>query len=252
MVAASRNISVPSPEISLVVPVYNGGAAIVPTLRRWGEVLAGLAAEIIVIDDGSADGTGRLLDEFQSSGALAGLSVIHQRNAGHGPAVRRGYALARGRWVFQADSDNEVDPEFFRRLWDQRAGFDLVLARRRNRREAWVRRLVTASVPFLVLPWSRRRLPDLNVPFRLIRGETLRRLLGSIPGNAFAPNVLMSILACRTGCAVLSVPVPHRPGPGGGRSLGGRKLLRALRRAAADLARISRRSLPASPREKSE
>ena len=222
-------------QLSLVMPVYNDSFGIAATLRNWKMVLQDLAAEIIVIDDGSTDGTAEVLDKLAASGDFANLNMIHKKNAGHGPAIRKGYLLARGEWIFQADSDNEVSPDYFQLLWKGREKADLVLGRRIHRREIWLRRLVTFSEPLVAWPWARRFIPDINVPFRLIKKEVLSRLLEYIPDDAFAPNVLMTILAARRGYAIKSVSVPHRGDLTGGKSLAGRKLWRAISRVGADI-----------------
>ncbi|HOO77068.1 MAG TPA: glycosyltransferase family 2 protein [bacterium] len=233
-----ENLAVPRPdglELSLVIPVYNGEAGIEATLRQWGEVLSGLRREIIVLDDGSTDGTGEVLDRLAASGALPGLSVVHKPNSGHGPTIYRGYATARGDWVFQADSDNEVDPAYFPRLWGIRERADLVLGRRRSRQENWVRRAATGLIPFATWPWSRRLLRDINVPFRLYRRDKLVTGLKKVRPDAFAPNALLSIVFARGGERIVSVPVPHRHDGASGKSLAGARFFRALRRAWKDL-----------------
>jgi len=226
-------------ELSVVIPVYNGLTVIESTVRRWTQVLAGFTAEIIVIDDGSIDGTREILDSLVQEGIFSGLRVIHQANAGHGPAVVRGYREARGAWIFQADSDNEVEPGYFVRLWERREPADLVLGRRTNRRENWLRRMSTGLIPLAMLPWSHHILHDINVPFRLIRNEVLEALLQRMPQNPFAPNALLSILAVRLGYRVVSTRVPHHHDENSGRSLAGGKFFRALAQASRDLAALN-------------
>lgn len=222
-------------ELSLVLPVYNDVQGIESTLRAWLKALGKIEAEIIVVDDGSTDGTGGGLDRLAADRSSGNLRVIHQENAGHGPAVRKGYESARGEWVFQADSDNEVSPDFFQRLWEKRGTADLILGRRLDREESRLRRLITFIIPLITWPWSRRIVPDLNVPFRLIRREMLNKLLKYIPENAFAPNLLISLLTARSGLKIRSIPVPHHGDGEGGKTLAGRKLWKALRSAWADL-----------------
>lgn len=225
------------PELSLVIPVYNGASGIAETLRRWDEVLGDISREVIVLDDGSADGTGKILDELAASGSVRGLRVVHKPNSGHGPTIRRGYEMARGEWVFQADSDNEVAPAYFPRLWEARENVDLVLGRRMGRNENWVRRLATGLIPLVTLPWSRRILRDINVPFRLYRREKLAEAILGISPDAFAPNALLSIRFARRGCRIVSVGVPHSRDEERGKSLAGGRFFRALRRAGKDLRR---------------
>src|SRR3989338_8550426 len=100
------NGSLPQPELSIVMPCYNESAGIEPVLMEWLLFLRGLklsSFEIVVINDGSTDGTGRILDKLRRESRE--LRVFHQLNVGHGRAVRRGYETARGRYVAQVDSN---------------------------------------------------------------------------------------------------------------------------------------------------
>lgn len=228
------------PEVSLVMPVYNGSRTISQTLQLWDQALDGFSREIIVVNDGSRDDTADILDRLVDS--VPGLRVIHQENSGHGPAVYRGYREAAGDWVFQADSDNEVMPSFFRRLWKEKDEADLVLGWRRQRRENLVRKSATALIPWAVFPLAGKRLHDINVPFRLIRRSALSDLLAVIPPDAFAPNAIMTVLASRWGLRLRSIGVPHHSDDSSGRSLAGKKFFLALGAAWRDLRRTMERS----------
>jgi len=95
------------PELSVIVPVYNEKATVEEILRRIKAV--DITKEIIIVDDGSTDGTREIL---QAMPPEDGLQIHYQeRNQGKGAAIRTGVAQAKGRWVVFQDADLEYDPE---------------------------------------------------------------------------------------------------------------------------------------------
>ena len=214
-------------ELSLVLPAYNEAGRIEHTLARWIEALdhLGIAHEIIVIDDGSTDGTGQIVETV--AGRHASLRVIHQANQGHGPAVISGYRAARGSWVFQVDADDEVGPGPFPEFWRERADWDLLLGVRQGRRQSAPRALVSWSLRRAVAVLVGRNLRDVNSPYRLIRRDVLEALLSAMPASSFSPNALMSALGAARGLRVGERDVPLV----GGRESGALRHIRLLRMA---------------------
>jgi glycosyltransferase involved in cell wall biosynthesis len=105
----------PLPEgmrISVVVPVYNEKATVVEIVRRIRAVP--IPKEIILVDDGSTDGTRDVLAALDCGQDLR--VVLHERNRGKGAAVRTGFAQATGEIVIIQDADLEYDPRQYRRL----------------------------------------------------------------------------------------------------------------------------------------
>ena len=108
----------PGPSVSVVVPAYNHERYIVTALDS---VIAQSHAnlEIVVIDDGSRDATGALLDEYAARCRTHPLTVVHQANAGAHEAINRGLALARGDFVAVLNSDDQYAPTRLERMLDE-------------------------------------------------------------------------------------------------------------------------------------
>ncbi len=95
--------------LSVLVPVYNEAATVRRVIERLLQIALPLAREIIVVNDGSTDGTREALDAIQPLPGL--LSIVHaETNGGKGSAIRIGLARARGTIVAIQDADLELDP----------------------------------------------------------------------------------------------------------------------------------------------
>lgn len=101
-------------KLSIVMPVFNERNTIKEILRRVRQVdLGDLEREIVIVDDGSSDGTRDILSMEEDSGTRV---ICHAENQGKGAAVRTGFAAATGDLILIQDADLEYDPEDYPRL----------------------------------------------------------------------------------------------------------------------------------------
>jgi glycosyltransferase involved in cell wall biosynthesis len=94
--------------LTVLIPVFNEQATIAEILRRVRQVDVGLEVQIIVVDDGSSDGTSKILRALEDSTVRV---VLHEKNQGKGAALRTGLAHAKGDLVIVQDADLEYDPD---------------------------------------------------------------------------------------------------------------------------------------------
>ena len=198
-------------DLCVVIPVYNEAACIAGVVEEWIATLGRVVGsyQILVLDDGSTDDTPAALSAFAGH---TSVRVIRKTNEGHGPTLLKGYgeAVQVADWVFQVDGDNEMPPEAFPELWQARNDYDFVFGVRTGRRQPPGRLIITLCSRVIVRVLCGRGVTDVNVPYRLMRGESLRCSLPGIPNDTFAPNVAIAGLAIREKHRLLNLPVPHR------------------------------------------
>ncbi len=228
-------------DVAVVIPVFNEEKLIGECINEWLNVLdsVNLNYEILIIDDGSSDATISIVERY---GDNQNIQMIIKQNEGHGPTILAGYKRAVGiaEWVFQADSDNEISPNQFSALWSRRQGQDAVIAWRQGRNQTTVRRLVTFFARVTTKVLFRCHLRDVNIPFRLIRSETLAILLEKIPSDTFAPNIALSGALSLMNYQVEECPVIFNERIVGESSLSNLGAVRKGGRALLELIKISR------------
>lgn len=165
--------------ISVVVPVYNEEGTVAELHRRLTSVLAPLGRyELLLVDDGSSDGTWLAARELARTDQHLRLIRL-SRNFGHQVALSAGLDHARGNAVVSMDGDLQDPPELIPELIDRwRAGSDVVFAIRRQREgETWFK-LATASAFYkLINRVSSVEIPEQAGDFRLLSRRALDALL---------------------------------------------------------------------------
>ncbi|HUC05428.1 MAG TPA: glycosyltransferase family 2 protein [Acidimicrobiales bacterium] len=99
--------------LSVIMPVFNERATVAEILRRMRAVELPLTLQIIVVDDGSSDGSDKVLHALQDSTVRV---ITHPQNQGKGAAIRTGMAVATGDLLLVQDADLEYDPDDWPRL----------------------------------------------------------------------------------------------------------------------------------------
>lgn len=223
--------------LSVVVPAYNEGARIADTVTTLRASLAAVEPEVIVIDDGSVDGTAE-----RAEAAGADLVVRLSQNAGKGAAVRAGFARATGAAIAYTDADLAYPPEqLLAMLGVVEAGFPFVAGSRRHeetvtlirarRLREVTGRVFNVATAALVSTGFR----DTQCGIKVFRAEEGRLLLACGLVEGFAFDVELFVLARRFGIPVTEVPVQIRNAETSTVQMG-----RDARRMVQDLLRIRR------------
>jgi glycosyltransferase involved in cell wall biosynthesis len=220
--------------ITAVLPAYNEEAALPTTVPELREVLVGLHRpfEIVVVDDGSADATGALLDRLARDDEAV-RAVHHPRNLGYGAALKSGFAAARHEWVFLMDADGQFDPRELPAFVRAAGAADFVVGYRPSRADPTHRTLYASIWAMMMSVLLGVGVRDVDCAFKLMRRSYLRRMNLEAGGAFLSAEMLAK--ARRMGARFAELPVRHLPRRAGS-STGGS--LRVLVRAFVELARV--------------
>jgi len=193
------------------MPIYNEHECIEQVLQSWHDTLAALQINfrILALNDGSTDDTAKVLQNFADNQRII---AINKKNSGHGPTILKGYrqAVKDAKWVFQCDSDNEMGPEHFKKLWNERQDYDAVFGIRSGRSQNLGRKTISFTSRLAIKYLFASGVTDVNTPYRLIRSIILKKIIVNIPDNTFAPNIIISGIIAKQGHRILNLPVPHQ------------------------------------------
>lgn len=198
------------------MPAYNEADCIEKVVANWTDFLKNKfpndETTLIVINDGSKDRTGELLDNMARTNTR--LTVVNQPNGGHGNAVVNGYKKAvalNSQHVFQTDSDDQFVTDDFDKLWEKRNESKFILGYREIRHDASVRLFITRVLRGTISTVYGTYILDSNIPFRLIEGNFLKKLLQQLPDPApFAPNIFLAVMAKKAGEKLYDIPITHK------------------------------------------
>jgi glycosyltransferase involved in cell wall biosynthesis len=186
--------------ISIIIPAKNEVAAIGATIKKIKQIVAD--AEIIVVDDGSTDGTAAL--------ALAcGAQVInHQYSMGNGAAIKSGARHATGELLVFMDADGQHNPADIPRLLARmEQGCDLVIGARQSGSQASVGRgVANRFYNWLASYMTGHKIEDLTSGFRVAKATKFRQFLYLLP-NGFSYPTTSTMAFFRAGYSVVYEPI---------------------------------------------
>ncbi|MCM8768791.1 MAG: glycosyltransferase family 2 protein [Candidatus Omnitrophica bacterium] len=208
-------------DVSIIIPAYNEEKRLGPTLIAVADYFLSSSKtfEIIVVDDGSTDGTAQLVEKIKpaySAGSERGIFrlVRHETNQGKGKAVRTGVLLATGRWILFTDADLSTPiTEFDKMEQALRNGDEVVIGSRALPEsrimvaQPWFRRQIGRIFPLLVRCLLLPDFHDTQCGFKAFKKETAQRLFQQLQTSGFAFDVEILLRAKKAGINVREIPV---------------------------------------------
>jgi glycosyltransferase involved in cell wall biosynthesis len=197
----------PSPELSVVVPLYDEQDNLEPLVDELTRVLrsTGVPFEVILVNDGSRDGSARKIGELAPR--FPELRALHfKENRGQTAACDAGFKHARGAIVVMMDADLQNDPADIPKLLGALDGRDAAVGYRTRRRDTWLRRLSSTVANGIRNRLTRDDIIDTGCSLKAFRREAIASLTLYHGMHRFLPTLLRI-----EGFSVVQVPVNHRP-----------------------------------------
>ena len=191
-----------SPEISVVVPVFNEQENLPILQSEIRAALGGLDYELIFVDDGSTDASADKIDRAVNVRVLR-----FEKNAGQSAALYAGIKAARGRTIVMIDSDLQNDPADIPKLLAEISrGADLVCGYRAQRKDTLSKRLTSRIANFVRSRFTKDHVRDTGCTLKAMRRECTGALMPFKGMHRFIPALIRG-----AGFGLVEIPVNHRP-----------------------------------------
>jgi glycosyltransferase involved in cell wall biosynthesis len=192
-----------------VLPVYNEAETIAATIQEIFETLSGGPSFVVhVSEDGSSDGTKRVLSELERSFPIE--VTTHRSRKGYSQAVADAMATAEAPYTLVMDSDGQFDPRDFPSFWERRQDADVIAAWRVERADVLLRRALSRGFYRLYRMLFRVPLHDPSCGYVLVKTSVAKSILPRQPRMPVGFFWEFAARSHRAGLSLAEVPIQHR------------------------------------------
>lgn len=197
-------------KLSIIIPVYNEAKTIAEVIKKIEAVPLNLEKEIIVVDDGSSDGTFEVLEKIPK------IKLLHNlKNQGKGAALKKGFEKASGDIILIQDADLEYDPNEYEKLvrpiLEDKA--DVVFGSRFrgevNRVLYFWHSLGNGVITLFSNVFTNLNLSDVYTCFKVFRKETIEKILPHLKSKGFAIEAELTARAAHGHFRIYEVPISY-------------------------------------------
>lgn len=198
--------------LSVIVPVYNECVTVENVLQRLRQT--GLPVQIILVDDGSNDGSSDILDRCAASDDV--LLIRHPHNQGKGAAIRSGIAAATGDVIVIQDADSEYDPDDIRGLLQplMEGTTDVVYGTRYGHSDRqvspWWHQSVNGLITLLASMAIGPRLSDVETCYKMASREAYQAILPELKEDRFGIEIELTARWARRGMRFAERPIRYQ------------------------------------------
>jgi dolichol-phosphate mannosyltransferase len=192
-------------DLSVVIPIYNERENLVPLEEKLNETLAGLNLdyEVVLVDDGSRDGSAELIGKLQKHNSRLRL-VRFRENSGQSAAFMAGFRAANGRIIVTMDADLQNDPADIPLLLEKTEEFDVVCGWRHERNDPWIKKISSKVANAVRNQLSQETITDTGCSLKAFRRECVAPLVLFNGMHRFFPTLMKM-----EGFTVTEVKVRH-------------------------------------------
>ena len=190
-----------TPQVSVVIPVYNEAENVSELQRELASALKEISHEILFVDDGSQD---RTVDRIKRTSSVRVLEF--EKNAGQSAAIYAGLMAAGGNVLVLIDGDLQNDPHDIPRLLEEiDKGADLVCGYRANRKDTWFKRVQSQIANSVRSRFTKDGVRDTGCTLKAMRRECIEALVPFHGMHRFIPALIKGF-----GYKITEIPVTHR------------------------------------------
>ena len=201
-------------DLIIIMPLFNEGKTIHETINKWINVLNKLEInyQIRIFNDGSTDNSANIINSITNENK--NIILYNNQHLGFGKTLYNAYKQAKdGEYIFHADSDIEIDPENFKLFWENKDNADLIIGRRNNREQNLFRFIASnLAKKFVAVMFSKSKkiiINDVNIPFRLMKRNTLDKILDTISPNYLYANLFISAYYLKNNLKIKEISVEY-------------------------------------------
>ncbi len=197
------------------MPVHNEGPSIERTLQEWyGELSPAIDLRFLIAEDGSTDDTKEALRRLERQLPMR-LDIAAGRR-GYGHAMKAALLMAETDYVMTCDSDGQIDPRDFWRVWEARERYDLIVGWRVRRADHWFRKLMSGGFKLYHRMLFRTRLHDPSCNLMLMKREVAQRIVPRLGHMVEGFQWELTARAIQSRLHIGEVRLNHRPRASGG------------------------------------
>jgi dolichol-phosphate mannosyltransferase len=185
-------------KIAILVPFYNENKNLKSFVNEWHKyrnffTKSKISAFFFFIDDGSSDNS---VDTIKENAKKIKYKIIKKKNSGHGDSCKYGYKLILQKYkdyeyILQIDSDNQCDPKYLPKIYKliRKKNYNFIFGYRKKRKDGFVRYIISKILSLTILIKKRKYIPDLNTPYRIMKADSLRKIIKEIEKKKNYKNI---------------------------------------------------------------